>query len=376
MKKIFLTLLVALLGYTLSYYTVGKAKGYSFFSFNLNIDIGQFLEKLQQNNNSGFDKNLTDGILFLNNKDYENAKYAFDDAVNADPYNPTALYYKGLAYYFSSDFITSVSALNDALSYNPDLADSAYFYRGIGNYFNGSYDYASEDLYNYLSNKPSDTTALLYLAKSYFENDKTQQAIDIISQMITISPLSTNALFDRGRYYIVIEDFKSAINDYRSYFELIKSDYIGYFNCGLAYEYQENIDSAKYFYQKSIKAEPNYARSLCGLGDIYRKTKNYPEALQYYNKATETDATYGWAYAGRGYLHMDQNNYNEAITDLTRALENLDNNNVRYNLAVCYDKLNMKTEALYAYDQFINKVTSEHEFYSMAVERVKQLNNQ
>ncbi len=52
-------------------------------------------------------------------------------------------------------------------------------------------------------------------------------------------------------------------------------------------ELNNNSEKELDFYQKAIKADPNYAQAYYNIGNVYFDQKKYQKALEYFTKATE-----------------------------------------------------------------------------------------
>lgn len=370
MKKLISVILIIFLAYILSYYTVGKQKGYKFAKLDINLEeLFQNLEKETVSENENFKLGMN--AFFA--KDYETALEYLTEAVYDDYGNFEANYYKGLSYYHLGDYKNAYTALEETVAYTEMPHDSAYYYMGICSYFEKYYSEASTNLYTYLTSNENDTLAYYYMALAYYEQDNYQLAIDNCTEAIERSNFYKEAIFDRGRFYIINGEYRKAVNDYVRLFRDY-NDYVAYFNCGLAYEYLLNYDSAMYCYKKSIELEPNYARSNLGVGDMLVKNNKYNDALEYYNKAIELNPDYHYSYISRGDLYIKTKQYNEAIPDYIKVLEyDDDNTRILYNLAVCYDNLKMNEEAIYAYKNYFNYADNSDKNFQTAVDRLQYL---
>ncbi len=67
--------------------------------------------------------------------------------------------------------------------------------------------------------------------------------------------------------------------------------YIYYSNMGLAYNELQKMDSARYYFEKSLASEKGYQRTdiqfsnFSSLGEVYLRQNNYDEAVHYFKKA-------------------------------------------------------------------------------------------
>lgn len=88
--------------------------------------------------------------------------------------------------------------------------------------------------------------------------------------------------------------------------------YVYYSNLGLAYKEQGNIDSAQFYFQKSLASEKDYKRpdidftTLSALGATYLQQKNYRKALIFFKSAEKIDAR-------KNHINL-QNLYSNIIT--------------------------------------------------------------
>lgn len=122
----------------------------------------------------------------------------------------------------------------------------------------------------------------------------------------------------------------------------------------------ENFTAAMASYDKAIAARPNYAAAYYQKGLIYRQQENLDEALNFFDRAiqiggasNEGEIVSNATNAARNFLlltgvnRMEARQYNQATEFLRQALQyDQDNADVHYRLAEVYNKRAMSTEAI------------------------------
>ncbi|MEK7724537.1 MAG: tetratricopeptide repeat protein [Acidobacteriota bacterium] len=145
----------------------------------------------------------------------------------------------------------------------------------------------------------------LILATSTFANDASQPA-----------PQTNNSLF--------------------SFFQIQESDFeVGFkaFNKG-------DYESAVYYYTKHIGKFPNDEVGYYNRGLAYNFQKKFQQAIADFNKTLQLNPQYWKAYSGRGYAYLMLQNYELAIREFTSAIQLNPNDNISYdNRGLCYKAL-------------------------------------
>ena len=96
------------------------------------------------------------------------------------------------------------------------------------------------------------------LAKELVENEKIEDAIDILTIAIKADPLSKNLFFERGKLRFDQRDYYGAAGDFGFAIE-IDNDFAESFNYkGLAIHYNGDPDLAIEYFSKAIELNPGY----------------------------------------------------------------------------------------------------------------------
>jgi SpoVK/Ycf46/Vps4 family AAA+-type ATPase len=131
------------------------------------------------------------------------------------------------------------------------------------------------------SNKPKDqpkydtrnpqAKELYQKAGEAFENDKFEEAIDFYSQAIKLDPIYSNAYFNRALSYAIISKYAEATRDAEKVLDLEPDSCDAPFVMGVINEYQMKYEEAKEWYEKSLKANPDYMQAKTKLEDLKAK---------------------------------------------------------------------------------------------------------
>ncbi len=169
-------------------------------------------------------------------------------------------------------------------------------------------------------------------------------------KIVELSPFlnRTNFILKRGRFVEAIKNYKMMIRS--------NPEFIGAYNgLGIAYRRINQLDSAEYYFNKSLKKDNNNAetyinigalklfqnkpsdaiefinksieinpyltQSYNNLGAAYRKLGDFKSALDCYNKSLEIDAYNYHAFTNRSMLHYHQMDYNLALSDINNAIQ-------------------------------------------------------
>ncbi len=96
----------------------------------------------------------------------------------------------------------------------------------------------------------------------------------------------------------------------------------GYFNKGLAYFQQNNLELASVELNRSIQTDSSFKLSYYYLGVICDMRGMYDDSIKYYKKAIRLDGKFSEAYNALGVVYSKQQKWDDAIEYYQKALEN------------------------------------------------------
>jgi type IV pilus assembly protein PilF len=96
----------------------------------------------------------------------------------------------------------------------------------------------------------------------------------------------------------------------------------GYYEKGLAYLQQNNLEMASVEFNRSIQTDSSFKWSYYALGNICYLQGRYDDSVQYYKKAISLDRKFSEAYNALGAVYSEQKKWDDAIESYQKALEN------------------------------------------------------
>ena len=111
------------------------------------------------------------------------------------------------------------------------------------------------------------------------------------------------------------------------------------FNYGIAQQLQQNFSEAINYYQKAVKAQPDYTKAYHYLGELYRITEDYDRAIECYQKLLHYERENVDAYYNLGLVYQEQGFFTRAIYNYEQVIRyKPDYGDAHLNLSVLYKK--------------------------------------
>ena len=190
------------------------------------------------------------------------------------------------------------------------------------------------ELYKLLINlDPGDITLHFKLAKKYFNNEKTELAIEefklaadiseqesdwddairIYENLIEIEP--DNIEWQRSLGHVLSEEerWNDAISVYVKLIEREPDNTNYFYNLGRTYTELDKYDEAVNYLKKAINLKPDNLDALCYLGTAYQELDQFEESLVYFKKAKDINPDFEFAYFNMAISYI-------ALKDIDNAL--------------------------------------------------------
>ncbi len=90
---------------------------------------------------------------------------------------------------------------------------------------------------------------------------------------------------------------------------------------GIAYHQLMELDTARRYYERAVKLNPNYAEAINNIGTVYYAEKSYRRAIGQYKKALKFSPNSASIYSNLGTAYFARRNYKEASIAYAKALE-------------------------------------------------------
>lgn len=209
----------------------------------------------------------------------------------------------------------------------------AHFYLGYINYFNRNYEKAEEYYLQALELDPQNADILDQLSKTYLQQFKYEEAVDILHKLAEVQQTKETWL-QIGDTYTKIEYYEDAAEAYRKAIELDKEYADAYKQLGLMYYDQELYDKAITPLEEAVKRFPDDEELSKKLGSCYLRTGKLDSAIEQYKSLIAEQPENTRAYMNLANAYATLNNYQKAVETLNKLKElEPDNISVYINLA-------------------------------------------
>ena len=374
MKKLFSIVLVIFLGYLISYFFDGKAKGYELFPEKFEFqdigesienwfeDIGDWFDDLDKPDVSPEDAAMADdyfdeAIELYEQGEYEDAKWKFYDAYSYNPLLFEALYYEGKCNYLTEDYYAATSNFED-LIYETENFDSSFYYLGLSNY---NTEYYSDAIYyfeKFLEYNPDSKEAFYEISWCQFYVEDNYSAIENARRSLEIDNNYADGNFSLGYFLINSEEYEEAVSHCVLAFEIGKYAGAAY-NSAYCYNKMDMKDSAYFYLSAAIAINNEYALAYSFLSELYYEDNRYYDAIDAANKSINLDGSDGNPYNYRAKSYFELKNYNQALSDFESYYEIDQLSETLYEMGLCNEKLGYKDEAISLYTDYLQYIDDE-----------------
>jgi len=205
--------------------------------------------------------------VYLVLKQYDMALRYIDGAISRNAENSNAFYLKGILKMETGDTTSAITNLKIAANVDTTYYDAIMQTAGL---LLDMGDSTAKTYYTKaLRIRPNDESALFFLAMSYQEIGKYDQALDVYNQINGLYPANKHAFYNSGYIYMVeMLDFENAIQAFQSAIIIDPSFTNAVFNLGRCYEEIGRYDEARLQYKQTLELRINYALAIDGLNRL------------------------------------------------------------------------------------------------------------
>jgi tetratricopeptide (TPR) repeat protein len=291
--------------------------------------------------------------LYLMNRD-EDALVDFGRALNREPDDATALYFRAECYRWLRRYDEALADLNKVLDLVPDLVD-ARVDRGEVYELTGRYAEALDDLNHALESAPDNAKGAAERGETYRLMGQPENALADFNRAIELDPDYDYAIACRGYTYLALGRHKEALSDFSRAIELdpeytfpltgriqvykalgrhddVLSDLgkvIDLTPGSVAFLLDRamvnkdlgRFDQAISDFTRVLAIDPLNAEALTWRGDAYRVTGRIPEALDDLDAALRLKPDNSTSWAARAMARQSAGQYEEALADFVKAIE-------------------------------------------------------
>ena len=130
-------------------------------------------------------------------------------------------------------------------------------------------------------------------------------------------PAKVLSFEERGDIYGARKMYREAIEAYQ---QVTPPTPIVLNKMGIASQQQNDLASARKFYERAVKLQPKYAEAINNIGTVDYADKNYRRATKYYKRALALQPRSASIYSNLGTAWFARHNYKEATRCYEEAL--------------------------------------------------------
>ncbi len=224
--------------------------------------------------------------------DIERAKNHFKYILSIQPKDPETLVDLANTYSLTGDFKTAMKYINDALRIDKHYRDG-YVLKGSIYKTIGNNDLALSSYQTALQIDPDYFIGQLNTGWLLTKMGNHKLALEYYQNAADLKPKNLNALYGIAKSQQDLETYDEALKEYRKINQVDSLFYISYFNQGFIKQYYQNeLDSATYFFKKVLEINPKYKRAWYQLGENYLEKGEKSDAASAFGKALKIDPNF------------------------------------------------------------------------------------
>jgi protein O-GlcNAc transferase len=230
----------------------------------------------------------------------------------------------------AGDYLGSIEEWEKALKIIPNDAEIHNFV-GVSWHRLGKYRRATEAFKQAVTLNPEYVDAINNLGYMYFVEKQYLKAKSMFKRAVLLDPTYQQAQDNLGATEAILqgkisykgyqlvqkasnhEELTNQIDTYRKALELDSSYALASNNLGVAYFYDDNVDSSLYFLTKAIELNPEYSEAYNNIGFIYDSIGEFEKARKYFVTALKLDPENRFALRNLGDLYNRNKMAEEAI---------------------------------------------------------------
>lgn len=198
----------------------------------------------------------------------------------------------------------------------------------------GRFKEAADICSDILSLKPDNTDALFMLGLISVQTGNYDKAVEYFDKTLKINPTNISALYNLGNAYRDMGQIPEAFKCYQRVLQLDPEYTDAYINLGIIFRMQGRFEEETAFYQKALQLNPRSPQAFFNLGHAFFQKEEFEKALACYEKVIQLNPDSLQAYMNLG-LVLRIKGYNErALASYRKAVQiDPDNAAAHWNLS-------------------------------------------
>lgn len=229
---------------------------------------------------------------------YEQAEIYLLETIKMDSTHVEALVLEGRINMGKPNFEKAIVNFDAALRQDK-LYGPAYFYKGMVFELTGQREKAKSSYQTAIETDGNYYDALHHMA-NLLAAEMDEKALTYYEAALDVNPNSYEAIRNKGLFYIKLEEYQKARNEFNKILTFDPTNEECYFNIGNTYvaSYRNDmepytqdtiINNAILNFKKAVEINPDYIDALYNLGWMYQFRGEKKQAIEYYQKVLEID---------------------------------------------------------------------------------------
>jgi putative PEP-CTERM system TPR-repeat lipoprotein len=313
----------------------------------------QTLDRVLQINPNDLEAQYRKGLLYIEIKDYDNARIVADAMIKQFPKRAESHRLQGFVYYFKQQYVDAIPALQRSLVMQPNAG--TYYILGLSHYYRNEKEQAINQFQKALEVNPSLIQARVQLALLLLQVKRTDDAIKEVKTALAQDDQNAMAHNVLGSAYLTKGNYAEGLTELNKALELDPSLAEIHLKKGLVAMKRGRSDEAEselisavslrpeaqdmrrvlalYYINRNeaVKALDVLKQGLQGgssdavsyylMGEVYLRQNNLSEARVNYQKAKDADPKYDPAYFRLASLDLMQQKQDDGIKEIRGVLE-------------------------------------------------------
>ena len=294
-------------------------------------------------------------LSYLEINDYKKAIKDFTEYILLNPENEEIYHYLGMAYFNIKKYNRANEALTRYLRFNPENGE-AHYYLGM---INENILELDDAINNYTQARKFNSNLIdanLRLGLLHYKNKNYQRALEPLRDYIIYNPDSISVLETFAEVLVFEERYPESIDAYYKLYELNPTDNKYLHLIADSYIKLGKLVNAKDLLTKLILLGEVSADLLFKLGDIESELNEHDNAISHYLMALEMGQTSSDIYYNLAMSYTYIGNYMQALIGFQNAYRLNSDDDLIFQIAMCYKEMEIYTQAIEYMHLFINEV--------------------